>query len=43
LRCSQLLAADEDDRAAASVFYYGYLAARSGIKVIAFRMGSDTD
>jgi hypothetical protein len=34
LRCSQLLAADEDDRAAASVFYYGYLAARSGIKVI---------
>ena len=34
IRCEQLLGADDDDRAAASMFYYGYLAARSGLTVI---------
>src|SRR5215475_3166908 len=34
VRCSQLLSADDDDRAAATMFYYGYLAARAGISVI---------
>ena len=34
VRCAQLLGADDDDRQAAMMFYYGYLAARSGIHVI---------
>jgi hypothetical protein len=34
VRCSQLLGADDDDRAAATMFYYGYLAAKAGISVI---------
>ena len=34
IRCEQLLGADDEDRAAASMFYYGYLAARAGITVI---------
>jgi hypothetical protein len=34
IRCEQLLGAADDDRAAASMFYYGYLAARSGLTVI---------
>jgi HdeA/HdeB family protein len=34
IRCEQLLGADDDDRAAASMFYYGYIAARSGLTVI---------
>src|SRR5262245_60127270 len=34
VRCSDLLGAADDDRAAAAMFYYGYLAARAGIHVI---------
>jgi len=34
VRCSDLLGASDDDRAAAAMFYYGYLAARAGIRVI---------
>ena len=34
VRCSDLLGADDDDRAAAIMFYYGYLAAKAGIRVI---------
>ncbi len=33
-RCSDLLAASDDDRASAMMFYYGYLAAKAGIHVI---------
>ena len=33
-RCSDLLGASDDDRAAAAMFYYGYLAAKAGIHVI---------
>jgi hypothetical protein len=31
---ADLLGADDDDRAAAVMFYYGYLAAKAGIRVI---------
>ena len=34
VRCSDLLGADDDDRAAAVMFYYGYLAAKAGIRVV---------
>ncbi|MGH7046752.1 MAG: HdeA/HdeB family chaperone [Stellaceae bacterium] len=34
VRCSDLLEASDADRAAAAMFYYGYLAARVGIHVI---------
>lgn len=34
VRCSDLLNAADDDRATAAMFYYGYLAAKNGIKVI---------
>jgi hypothetical protein len=34
VRCSDLLAASDADRASAAMFYYGYLAARTGIQVI---------
>ncbi len=34
VRCSDLLAASDDDRASAAMFYYGYLAAKAGIRVI---------
>ena len=34
VRCSDLLGAAEDDRAAAGMFYYGYLAAKAGIHII---------
>jgi len=34
VRCSDLLAASEDDRASAVMFYYGYLAAKANIHVI---------
>jgi HdeA/HdeB family len=34
VRCSDLLEASDADRAAAAMFYYGYLAAKSGIQVI---------
>jgi hypothetical protein len=34
VRCSDLLCAADDDRAAAAMFYYGYLAAKAGIHVI---------
>ena len=34
VRCSDLLGAADDDRSAAVMFYYGYLAARAGIRVI---------
>jgi HdeA/HdeB family len=34
VRCSDLLGAADDDREAAIMFYYGYLAARAGIRVI---------
>jgi hypothetical protein len=34
VRCSDLLGADDDDRAAAVMFYYGYLAAKAGIRII---------
>lgn len=33
-RCSDLLSASDDDRAAAAMFYYGYLAAKAGIHII---------
>jgi hypothetical protein len=34
VRCSDLLGASDADRASAAMFYYGYLAARAGIRVI---------
>lgn len=34
VRCSDLLNASDADRASAAMFYYGYLAARTGIRVI---------
>jgi len=34
VRCSDLLGAADDDRAAAAMFYYGYLAAKAPIHVI---------
>jgi hypothetical protein len=34
VRCSDLLGASDDDRAAAAMFYYGYLAAKAGTHVI---------
>jgi hypothetical protein len=34
VRCSDLLGAADDDRAAAGMFYYGYLAAKARIRVI---------
>ena len=34
VRCFDLLGAADDDRAAAAMFYYGYLAAKAGIHVI---------
>ncbi len=34
VRCSDLLNASDDDRASAAMFYYGYLAARYGIRII---------
>ncbi len=34
VRCSDLLGASDDDREAAVMFYYGYLAAKAGIRVI---------
>jgi HdeA/HdeB family protein len=34
VQCGQLLGADDEDRAAAIMFYYGYLAASSGIRII---------
>src|SRR6266849_3380499 len=34
VRCSDLLGADDDARAAAAMFYYGYLAAKAGIHII---------
>src|SRR5271165_946459 len=34
VRCSDLLHASDEDREAAAMFYYGYLAAKSGIHVI---------
>jgi hypothetical protein len=33
-RCSDLLDASDEDRAAAAMFYYGYLAAKAGIHII---------
>jgi hypothetical protein len=33
-RCSVLLGASDDDRSAAVMFYYGYLAAKANIKTI---------
>ena len=34
VRCSDLLGAADDDREEAAMFYYGYLAAKAGIRVI---------
>jgi len=34
VRCSDLLAASDEDRASAAMFYYGYLAAKAEIHVI---------
>ena len=34
VRCADLLGASDEDRAAAAMFYYGYLAARAGIHII---------
>jgi hypothetical protein len=34
VRCSDLLGAADDDREAAAMFYYGYLAAKAGIRAI---------
>ena len=32
--CAELLAAPHEDRAAAAMFYYGYVSARAGVRVI---------
>ena len=34
VRCSDLLGAADEDREAAAVFYYGYLAAKAGIRIV---------
>jgi len=34
VRCSDLLAAADDDRASAAMFYFGYLAAKDNIHII---------
>src|SRR5271169_2984015 len=34
VRCSDLLGAADEDREAAAMFYYGYLAAKAGIRVV---------
>lgn len=34
VRCADLLGAADEDRASAAMFYYGYLAAKAGIRVI---------
>jgi hypothetical protein len=34
VRCSDLLEASDADRASAAMFYYGYLAAKTGIQVV---------
>jgi len=34
VRCSDLLGASDEDRAAAAMFYYGYLAAKAGTHII---------
>jgi hypothetical protein len=34
VRCSDLLEASDADRASAAMFYYGYLAAKTGIQII---------
>ena len=34
MRCADLLGAADDDRAAAAMFYYGYLAGKAGIRII---------
>jgi hypothetical protein len=34
VRCSDLLEASDADRASAAMFYYGYLAAKTGIHII---------
>lgn len=34
VRCSDLLSAEDDDRAAAAMFYFGYLAAKADIHVV---------
>jgi hypothetical protein len=41
VRCSDLVRADDDDRAAAAMFYFGYLAAKAGIHVVDFSRISD--
>jgi hypothetical protein len=41
VRCSDLLRASDEDRASAAMFYYGYLAARAGIRVIDVSQISD--
>jgi hypothetical protein len=34
VRCDELLAASAEDRASAAMFYYGYLAARAGLRFV---------
>jgi HdeA/HdeB family protein len=34
VRCSDLLGAADEDRESAAMFYYGYLAAKAGIRII---------
>src|SRR5690242_4153233 len=34
VRCSDLLGADDEDRASAAMFYFGYLAAKADIQVV---------
>jgi hypothetical protein len=41
VRCSDILNADDDDRTTAVMFYYGFVAARHGIKVIDVNKISD--
>jgi HdeA/HdeB family protein len=41
VRCSDLLAAADEDRASAAMFYYGYLAAKSKIHIIDVNKISD--
>ena len=41
VRCTDILHASDDDRAAAVMFYFGYLAAKYGIKVVDVNKLSD--
>jgi hypothetical protein len=42
VRCADLLGAADDDQAAVTMFYYGYRAAKAGIRVIDARKIDET-